>query len=154
MPADTLPCEYCITGTDNCHHKDQAAVGVKDTGNRTQFPTGAVRDIGDGKGIPCEIPPIALMRLARHFEAGAKKYGIGNFRKGIPLASLFNSAFRHLLAASEGRTDEDHLAAALWNVAVWIWTDHEIKNGRLPKTLENLPYARSGVDARTDENWP
>lgn len=145
-----MNCEYCIPGIDNCHHKQD---GVKDTGNRTEFGTGAVRDIGEGKGIPREIPPIALIRLARHFENGAKKYGIGNFRKGIPLTSLYDSAFRHLLSASQGITDEDHLSAALWNIAVWIWTDNEIQNGRLPATLDDLPYRRD-KNQQTEENWP
>jgi len=113
---------------------------LPDSGDRTQFSTGAVRDIGEGKGLPSEIPPIAMLRLAKHCEAGAKKYGIGNFRKGIPLSRLFDSAFRHLLAAAQGDESEDHLAAVLWNVSVWIWTAGELDAGELPAELSDLPY--------------
>ena len=123
---------------------------LPDSGDRTEFATGAVRDIGKGKGLPSEIPPIALTRLARHCEAGAKKYGIGNFRKGIPLSRLYDSAFRHLLAASQGDNTEDHLAAVLWNVSVWMWTDAEISAGRLPADLNDLPYQEKPA---VDECW-
>ena len=122
---------------------------LPDSGDRTEFATGAVRDIGKGKGLPSEIPPIAMTRLALHCEAGAEKYGIGNFRKGIPMSRLYDSAFRHLLAASQGDNTEDHLAAVLWNVSVWMWTDSEISAGRLPAELSDLPYQAKPQATRT-----
>ena len=36
-----------------------------------------------GKGRCDLLPPNALLRLARHFENGSKKYGDRNWEKGI-----------------------------------------------------------------------
>ena len=49
---------------------------IQDSGNRTKFETGAVRDMGEGKGRCDLLPPLALLRLAKHFEAGCQKYGL------------------------------------------------------------------------------
>jgi len=115
---------------------------LPDSGSRTQFATGAVRDAQPGKGHFMDIPPIALQKLARRFEDGAAKYGRLNWQKGIPLSSFQNSLTRHTLAAAAGLTDEDHLGAILWNAAVWAWTEQEIEAGRLPKSLDDLPFRR------------
>lgn len=89
---------------------------IKDSGNRTRFATGAVRDMHQGKGRCDLLPPKALLRLARHFEAGAVKYGDRNWEKGIPIHSFIDSALRHILKYMDGQTDEDHLIAAVWNL--------------------------------------
>ena len=68
---------------------------VKDSGARQQFHTGAVRDIQKGKGRYDLITPIALKRLAKHYENGAVKYGDSNWTKGIPLKRITDSAIRH-----------------------------------------------------------
>ena len=80
-----------------------ATVGKKlsslpDTGDRTAFNTGAVRDAMKGKGIPSMIPTEAIYAIARRFEDGATKYGADNWRKGIPLSRYCDSAYRHLMA--------------------------------------------------------
>lgn len=116
---------------------------LPDSGDRTNFSTGAVRDAMQGKGLPSLIPPQAIIRLARRFEDGAEKYSRNNWMKGIPLSRFQDAIQRHLLAAAEGKTDEDHLGAVLWNAAAWIWTEDEIAAGRLPAELDDLPY-RSG----------
>ncbi len=108
------------------------------------FSTGAKRDTGIGKGAPYMIPPLALRRLAKHFEIGGKTHGDLNFMKGMPLARLYDSAWRHLLDWSEGNDKEDALAAALWNIVIAMWTEEEIKQGRLPQELDNLPYKKNG----------
>ena len=46
---------------------------IKDSGERTQFETGAVRDMHEGKGDMASIPWEAVLRLSRHYENGAKK---------------------------------------------------------------------------------
>jgi hypothetical protein len=117
-PADTLP----------------------DSGKRTVYGTGAVRDASEGKGHFRSIPPVALRKLAERFEAGAKKYSDGNWRKGIPLSHYQDSATRHLLAWAEGKTDEDHMGAVLWNAACAAWTEEAIRNGDLPVELDDLPF--------------
>lgn len=89
---------------------------ILDSGNRTQFQTGAVRDMHQGKGRCDLLPPNALLRLARHFETGSLKYGDRNWELGIPCHSFADSGMRHLLKYIAGNTDEDHLIAAIWNL--------------------------------------
>lgn len=115
-------------------------VELPDSGARTEFVTGAVRDAMTGKGLPSMIPPCAIRAMAKRFEDGASKYGNMNFTKGIPLSRFQDSIMRHLLAWSEGDVSEDHGGAVLWNMAVAMWTLEEIKAGRLPKELNDLPY--------------
>ena len=89
---------------------------ILDSGERTVFPTGALRDLSEGKGDMASIPWEAVLRLSRHYENGAKKYERWNFRKGINLSSYIDSACRHLAKYQCGCDDEDHLAAAAFNV--------------------------------------
>jgi hypothetical protein len=112
---------------------------VKDSGERRQFGTGAVRDMSSGKGRYDLISPLFLKRLAKHFENGAKKYGDRNWEKGIPLSSYLDSAMRHLSNYLEGLRDEDHLAAAAWNISCLIHMEEMIERELIPKELDNLP---------------
>jgi hypothetical protein len=89
---------------------------IKDSGDRHKFSTGAVRDMPEGKGRCDLLPPAAILRLARHFETGAVKYGERNWEKGIPINSFIDSAIRHILKYMDGQDDEDHLVAAAWNL--------------------------------------
>lgn len=91
-------------------------MAIKDSGERREFTTGAVRDMSDGKGDMASIPWESILRLSRQYEAGAKKYNRWNFRKGIPVSSFIDSACRHLAKYQCGWDDEDHLAAAAFNV--------------------------------------
>lgn len=89
---------------------------IKDSGERRTFSTGAVRDMVEGKGDMVSIPWESILRLSRHYEAGAKKYERWNFRKGIPVSSFLDSATRHLAKYLCGEDDEDHLSAAAFNI--------------------------------------
>ena len=89
---------------------------ILDSGDRTEFQTGAVRDLHEGKGDMVSIPWEAILRLSKHYENGAKKYTRFNYRKGINLSSYIDSACRHLAKYQCGCDDEDHLAAAAFNV--------------------------------------
>lgn len=93
---------------------------VKDSGQRQSFDTGAVRDTQEGKPRYDLIPATALHRLAIHYANGAKKYGDRNWEKGIPASRCIASALRHLYAWIRGQTDEDHLAAVLFNIMAII----------------------------------
>lgn len=119
---------------------EDESVTLPDTGARTEFNTGAVRDAMSGKGLPSLIPPEAIRRLAKRFEDGAEKYGRDNWQKGIPLSRYQDAIFRHTMSAAEGKTDEDHLGAVLWNAAAWIWTESQIDAGKLDASLNDLPY--------------
>lgn len=114
---------------------------VVDSGTRQEFDTGSVRDTRDGKGRFDLIPVEPLRRLARHYENGAKKYGDRNWEKGQPLSRYWDSAMRHMLAYSDGKVDEDHLAAIAWNIFAIIHTEREAMNNRLPGQLVDFgPY--------------
>lgn len=135
---------------------------IKDSGERREFATGAVRDIQEGKGR-CDLMPLDVvanylsseairliaefqrtsdiewlylalgsmehtdpytvaLEVAKHFEAGAKKYGEWNWQKGIPVKCYIDSAVRHYLKWIRGDSDEPHDRAFVWNILCCIWT--------------------------------
>ena len=123
---------------------------IKDSGDRTEYATGAVRDLKEGKGR-CDLMPLEvvggllcgddadtiltiealpdevkifdmLLEVSKHFEQGAKKYGEGNWQKGIPVHSYIDSAIRHYLKFCAGWHDEPHDRAFVWNLMCCIWT--------------------------------
>lgn len=98
---------------------------IKDSGTRRQFDSGAVRDMQEGKGRCDLLPACAILRVARHFEAGAKKYDDRNWEKGIPVGSFIDSGIRHLMKYLDGQADEDHLCAAGWNILCAMWTEEK-----------------------------
>lgn len=112
---------------------------IKDSGKRREFESGAVRDVITGKGRFDLLSPIALKRLAQHTESGALKYSDRNWEKGIKLSSFIDSGIRHFFDYLEGKRDEDHLAAVMWNAQGAIHTEELIKRGLLPKELNDLP---------------
>lgn len=97
---------------------------IKDSGARTEFATGARRDIQHGKGRMDLLPWYGIMEVSKHCEEGAEKYGEHNVDKGIPLHSLCDSAARHLAKFIAGEMDEDHLRAAAWNL---LWALNQRK---------------------------
>lgn len=94
----------------------QLNYGMKDSGERENFESGAVRDRRDGKGRFDLISPFALKRLALVYEKGAKKYADRNWEKGIPASRCLDSALRHLNQYLAGHKDEDHLAQCAFNI--------------------------------------
>ena len=117
---------------------------LKDSGERQTFETGAKRDTQGGKGRFDLIPAYPLFRLAKLYEAGAKKYDERNWEKGIPTGRYIDSAFRHLMNFMDGEKTEDHLAAVMWNICGLIWTQEQVKRGNLPKSLLTLPGENDG----------
>jgi hypothetical protein len=107
---------------------------IKDSGNRREFDTGAVRDMAEGKGRMDLLQWSAIIEVSKHCENGAKKYGEHNVDKGIPTSSLCDSACRHLAKYLSGETDEDHLLASAWNL---LWA-LEMRN-KHPE-LVNTPW--------------
>lgn len=149
---------------------------IKDSGQRQEFETGAVRDITPGKGMPHLMPlgivswivndddffvcdpvlmalddflrtgrvtdlgraikhfcrkrdisvPMMMIEVSKHFENGAKKYGVDNWKKGIPESSYVDSAVRHYLKWLDGWTDEPHDRAFVWNCICLWWTRENI----------------------------
>ena len=117
---------------------NQAFDAVQDSGQRQEFETGSVRDSRDGKGRFDLVSPVALKRLAQHYENGSRKYGDRNWEKGQPVSRYLDSAIRHLYAYLGGARDEDHLAAAAWNAFAAIHTEAKVNAGELPAELGDV----------------
>lgn len=62
------------------------------------------------------IPLEGLKRVAMTCAEGAEKYGVDNWKKGIPTSANINHALNHIYLFLEGNTDEDHLAHAAWRL--------------------------------------
>ena len=120
-----------IPGAEERIHLEERRMNmtIKDSGNRTEFSSGAVRDCKTGVGRMDLLPWAAIMEVSKHCENGAKKYGEHNIDKGIPTHSLCDSAARHLAKYLDGWTDEPHLLAAAWNL---LWAiQMEVKHPEL-----------------------
>lgn len=78
--------------------------------------------LNDAFGIDLAQNVTAILDLAKHFEAGAKKYGERNWQKGIPVRCYIDSAVRHYLKFLRGDQDEPHDRAFVWNIVCAIWT--------------------------------
>lgn len=127
---------------------------LPDSGERREFETGSVRDKREGKGRFDLMSPIALLRYAKHMEAGMSKYGERNWEKGQPLMSYIDSAMRHIndwifnrLTGQEDK--EDHMAAAIWNIGSFMHTEEMIKRGLLPIELNDIPQ----VDIQDNQDF-
>lgn len=123
--------------------KEPYAFGMKDSGVRQQFDTGAVRDTAQGKGRYDLLSPIALYRLAIIMERGAAKYTPRNWEKGMSLSRYLDSAIRHLVQLLDGLDDEDHAAQAAFNIFAFIHTEHRVRTGQLPSELDDLPHEKN-----------
>ena len=131
-------CTKCGSKINLCYCNLVDIGRLKDSGERQLFDSGAVRDTQEGKGRMDFLPAFALMEVAKHFEAGANKYGDNNWRKGIPVSRYIDSGLRHLLKHMDGQTDEQHLIAATWNLLCAIETRE-----KLPE-LNDMPYKYGG----------
>lgn len=136
---------------------------LKDSGARTQFDSGCVRDVQGGKGrfdllgteglirlhlimdelqkTFDEVGTEGLFRLSKWYEKGAQKYSDRNWTKGMPTGVCFNSGMRHLTKYAAGWKDEDHLAACAWNLFAMM--EYETTHPQ----LQDLPRVMS------DQNW-
>lgn len=102
---------------------------IKDSGDRREFDTGAVRDMAEGKGRMDLLPWAAIIEVSKHCENGSKKYGEHNVDKGIKTSSFCDSALRHIAKWADGWNDEPHLLAAAWNL---LWAiQMELKHPEL-----------------------
>lgn len=122
---------------------------LKDSGQRREFDTGAVRDAAPNRGRCDLLPACALLRLSRHYEAGAAKYEARNWEKGIPISVMMDSGLRHLLKYMDGQTDEDHLCAAVWNLLGAMWMEEKRPDLRdLPWQMDRTRAMFAAIAAR------
>jgi hypothetical protein len=78
------------------------------------------------------------LELAKHYENGAVKHGIDNWKKGIPViggergGSCNDSARRHGDKYLAGYDDEDHAISCIWNcvTALWMLKEKKEKNDK------------------------
>ena len=136
--ADVCMMEWFNNKIVKCENYEKIEFEIKDSRERTEFKTGAVRDMHTGKGRYDLLPWDAIHELAQHCENGAIKYGERNCEKGIPTHSLLDSAVRHLSCYLRGQKEENHLRAAMWNVAMAI--EMELNN----KDMQDIPNRLKG----------
>ena len=123
---------------------------IKDSGDRTEFETGAKRDMHAGKGRMDLLPWYGIMEVSKHCEEGALKYGEHNVDKGIPLHSLLDSASRHLAKYMVGMDDEDHLRAACWNL---LWAlNQRVTHPELDDRFAFKFTANGGTEVQKQES--
>ena len=122
---------------------------IKDSGARTLFDTGAVRDLQTGKGRMDLLPMDALIELSKHMEKGCAKYGERNWEKGIPVSRFVDSAMRHMAHVMLGDIDECHLTAACWNMMCCLATILRIEEGILPVELFDIeqPFPKTWTNS-------
>ena len=92
-----------------------------------EFSTGAQRDTECNKLKMSLLPHDEVNRVLKRYLDGAEKYGENNWKKGMPLSVYYDSAQRHLFKWWGGETDEDHAAAAIWNILGAMWTENNLK---------------------------
>jgi hypothetical protein len=85
------------------------------------------------------IPYISLERLAIQYEKGAEKYRDRNWEKGGYFSRHLNSAIRHLFKTVTGMNDEDHAAAAVWNILCIMHHEVMIERGLVPSEMDDMP---------------
>lgn len=112
---------------------------LKDSGERKEFTTGAVRDVQKGKGKPSLVPNWVIWLVSRVYEDGAYKYSSRNWEKGMPLSQYLDSCERHLAKLKAGLRDEPHASQVLWNIIGYIFTATLIKLGHRPAELNDMP---------------
>lgn len=111
---------------------------IKDSGERSEFATGAVRDCHSGKGRMDLLPVSAIIEVSKIFEEGAEKYEARNWEKGIPMSRFIDSGLRHAMKWLRGDRDEPHLAQACWNFLCGLDTLKRIEQGILPADLNDI----------------
>lgn len=100
-----------------------------------EFSTGALRDIDDGKEDYIEsISWLTMRRFAFYMKSFEKKYGRGNWKKGIPIEDYERSLMRHLQKYLANKYDNaglepdvDHLGAAMFNLSGLIHEEEKAK---------------------------
>ena len=113
---------------------------INDGGERISYGENkAIREPTEGKGRFDLITPFAEDRIAKWYELGSKKYADRNWEKGMPFSRYVDSAKRHINKFVKGMDDEDHLAAAIWNLMAII--HHQELN---QKELDDMPHYLSG----------
>ena len=100
-----------------------------------RYKTGAVRDSQEEK--PDYIDAIswtALDRYVKYMESKKKKFGVGNFKKGLPIDRYEKAILRHIkkyivnkYEKGNDEKDQDHLSAIVFNTLGIIHEEEMLK---------------------------
>ena len=99
---------------------EQQGYVIKDSGQRTKFESGMVRDVTTDKtNVSLVFDGPMFWRWAVHLTKGAVKYAKRNWMKADgeeELERFKESACRHFMQWYRGEIDEDHAAAVFFNI--------------------------------------
>ena len=109
-----------------------------------KFDSGAVRDGGKKPALHL-ISPHAMNRLGEWLRFACedrqpKPYSKRNWEKGLPFSETVASVQRHIEKFKLGDQSEDHIAAILFGGMALAHFEEEIKAGRLPASLDDMPH--------------
>jgi hypothetical protein len=118
---------------------------TKDSGKRSEYESGMVRDTQEGKArfdllLPKGVPygEQMLTRFAELMARGAGKYTERNWEKAEGREELdryYSSALRHLMQWVAGETDEDHAAAVMFNITAGEYVLRKMKGSENPPKI-------------------
>ena len=147
VPTGVIPREPGRRTVDDLYeeHYSKPSSPLKDSGERREVGTGAVRDRSSGKGRFDLLPLFGILAVAAQMERGADKYTARNWEAGMPLSWFADSGKRHLEKFLAGFDDEPHLDAALWNLMCLAEGRERIKRGLWPSELDDLPKTYAGL---------
>lgn len=106
-----------------------------------KYKTGAIRDDDTSKEDYVEtVSWTAMKRFAKYMTGKKKRYGSGNFKKGLPIEWYEQSLIRHLQKFMENKyegglveVNEDHLSAMVFNIFGIMHEEERIKKNELQK---------------------
>ena len=130
-----------------------------------ELPTGALREDKTNKPQLSLIPMEPIFRVARHMQNSNKpigKHEPHNWKKGINISELCDSALRHLYQYLNGDTDEDHIAACVSNLIMSMWfeenkpelqLEHRKKENRVDIIIKNIYHElKKGISFAYTDN--
>lgn len=131
IPPECLALVYDVEPLSEASAFELLYVAMQGKGSLYEFATFA-------RFLLCQAGSLeaGIKRLAVHYGRGAMKYSDRNWQKGQQTGWLVDSLFAHIVKLKAGATDEDHLAAAVWNVFAIMWTIPRIADGHLPRELD------------------
>lgn len=137
-------CSICSHPKEHVNHRDDLGrihvgkvEGLPDSGARTNYVTGAVREADPNKPAVEGISPFALTRLGMLMTRANVKYGdYRNWEKGMPVTRYIGGILRHTLAYLARDKSEDHLASVMWNAMCLM--HHEEVGSTSGKTFDDL----------------
>jgi hypothetical protein len=133
---------------------EAGSYAIKDSGQRQEFESGMVRDVTEDKiDYALAIDGPMFKRYAIHLTNGAKKYAKRNWMRARgqeELDRFRESALRHMFQWYAGETDEDHMAAVVFNL-----NGAEYVREKMTQAPPDKPWRITDLDANsTYERWP